>query len=242
MRSARMQSTLRKLRPAKVRSATRRRLFEYELEGPPLRDAPGVVRLGSWPGGWMIPSDLVGPSWLCYCGGIGGDISFDLALISRYGATVRAFDPVAGYVEDAIEKANAEPRFSAYQAAIAVADGPLRMQLTHQEDSRSVSGADLYDSKTYVELPGRSLPSLMAELGDTQIDLLKLDVEGAEYELIPTLDLRALGVKIFSTQLHHSGSVDEARGLIARLGREGYEPVGSKAAVKLTFARTDLLE
>ncbi|HEY4896824.1 MAG TPA: FkbM family methyltransferase [Solirubrobacteraceae bacterium] len=197
--------------------------------------------MGSTPGGWMIPSGLLGQSWLCYCAGIGGDISFDLELISRHDATVRAFDPVADYVEDAMRKAGGEPRFSAYQAAIAVDDGPLRMQVTHHEHSSSVSGAGLYDSKTYVELPGRSLPSLMAELGDTHVDLLKLDMEGAEYEVVPTLDLRGLGVKIFSTQMHHNGSVRQARSLVAQLSRDGYELVGSKPAVKLTFARKDLL-
>ncbi len=234
-------SNLRKLRPAKVRSATRRRIFEHELEGLPLTPAPGVVQMGSKPGGWMIPSGLLGPSWLCYCGGIGGDISFDFELIRRYDATVRAFDPVGYFVEDAIEKAAGEPRFTARQAALATCDGPLRMQVTHELTGRSVSAADLYDSKTYVELPGRSLASLMAELGDAHIDLLKLDLEGAEYELVPTLDLRGLGVKVFSTQLHHSGTVSEGRRLIAHLREEGYELVGSKSAVKLTFARRDLL-
>ena len=189
----------------------------------------------------MIPTDLIGSSWLCYCVGIGGDISFDLELIRSYGATVRAFDPVAEYVEDAIDKADGEPSFFAYQAAIAERDGPVRMQVTHHEHSHSVSGAKLYDSKNYVELPGRTLPSLMAELGDERIDLLKLDVEGAEYELIPTLDLRGFGVKIFSTQMHHTGSVRKARSLIARLKRDGYELVGEKPAVKLTFAREELL-
>jgi hypothetical protein len=31
----------------------------------------------------------------------------------------------------------------------------------------------------------------MAELGDERIDLLKIDIEGSAYELLPTLDLRA---------------------------------------------------
>ena len=43
----------------------------------------------------------------------------------------------------------------------------------------------------------------MAEFGDPAIDLLKLDIEGGEYEVIPSLDMRALGVKVFATQLHH---------------------------------------
>lgn len=231
----------RKLRPRKLRNAARRRWFEHRLERTPLRSAPGVIELGSPYGGWMVPGDLIEPSWLCYCVGAGGDISFDLQLIERYGATVRAVDPVADYVHAALAQAAGQPRFSIYQAAIATRDGPLRVQLTHDPTSSSVSAAQLYESANFAELPGRTLPSLMRELGDERIDLLKLDIEGAEYEVLPTLDLRALGVKVFATQLHHNGSVRQARGLIAQLRDGGYEAIACRPAVKLTFARTDLL-
>lgn len=232
---------LRKLRPQKIRNAIRRRWFERRLERTALTPAPGVMHLGSAYGGWMIPTGLLERSWLCYSVGAGGDISFDLELIARYGARVRAFDPVADYVDAALKQADGEPLFSVHQAAIATQDGPLRVQVTHDHSSRSVSAAGLYESDVFLELPGRTLRSLMDELGDPQIDLLKLDVEGAEYEVMPTLDLRALGVKVFAIQLHHTGSVRAARALIARLREQGYEPVGCKPAVKLTFARTDLL-
>ena len=230
-----------RLRPKKIRNAVRRRWFEQHLERTPLSPAPGVIELGSPYGGWLIPGTLIEPSWLCYCVGVGGDISFDLALIERYAATVRAFDPVADYVHAAAVQAREESRFSVHQAAIATSDGPLRVQITHDPASQSVSAARLYESAAFVELPGRTLRSLMNELGDDHIDLLKLDIEGAEYELLPTIDLRELGVKVFATQLHHNGSVRDARDLIARLREGGYEPVACRPKVKLTFARVDLL-
>jgi FkbM family methyltransferase len=199
------------------------------------------VELGTTYGGWRIPDGAVGEGDICYCVGAGGDISFDLELIGRYNATVRAFDPVSAYVAAAAAQAGGEPRFSIHEAAIATSDGPLRVQVTHDPTSDSVSAAKLYESARFVELPGRTLASLMEELGDDHIDLLKLDIEGAEYDVLPTIDLRGLGVKVFATQLHHNGSVKRARGLIERLRADGYEPVGCRPAVKLTFARADLL-
>ncbi len=233
---------LYKLRPAKVQRALRRRWFEHRVPRLELAPVPRLAHLGSSYGGWIVPDGLVDPSWVCYTVGIGGDITFDLALIERYGATVRAFDAVTGYVEEATADAGGEPRFSAHHAAIASADGPLRMQVTHDLGSRSVSSARLYESTEFVELPGRSLESLMSELGDGRIDLLKLDVEGAEYDLLEQLDLRALGVKVFATQLHHTGSVTAARELIARLSRQGFEPVAVRSAVKITFVDRALLQ
>jgi FkbM family methyltransferase len=206
-----------------------------------LRDITGLIDLGSSPGGWTWPTDLLEPSWLCYLVGAGGDTCVDLDLIRGYGVTVRSFDAVAEYVTRAIEHADGEPRFTAHHAAIALKDGPIRMQTTHHPGSRSVSAAHLYDSHHFVELPGRTLPSLMAELGDQQIDLLKLDIEGSEYEVVPTLDLPALGVKVFAVQLHHNGSVADACKLITSLRDKGYDPVACRPAVKVTFARRDLI-
>ena len=99
----------------------------------------------------------------------------------------------------------------------------------------AVSAAGLFDANCWYEFPGRSLSSLMAELGDQQIDLLKMDTEGSEYELLPALDLPALRIKILAVCLHHNGSVRQARKLIAGLGSAGYEAVAVKPAVKITF-------
>jgi FkbM family methyltransferase len=229
------------LRPAKISSAVRRRWFEREVPRLEFAPADGLVDLGSAYGGWILPVELIDASWTCYMVGAGGDVSTDLELCRRYGALVRSFDAVPDYVRRAEVQAEGEPRFSAHHAAIATADGPIRMQRTHDQSSNSVSAAQLYDTRDFIELPGRTLQSLMSELGDQRVELLKLDIEGSEYQVVPTLDLRALGVKVFAVQLHHTGSVRDARKLIAGLGAQGYSPVGCRPTVKLTFVRRDLL-
>jgi FkbM family methyltransferase len=237
----RAQGTLAKLRPRKIQSALKRRWFEYRIARTPLFDAVGLEDLGSTYGGWTLPCGLIDSSWMCYMVGAGGDTSVDLELIGRYGVRVRSFDAVADYVEIARRDGAGEPGFSAHHAAIATEDGPLRMQVTHHPGSRSVSAARLYDTEDFIELPGRTLSSLMSEFGDERVDLLKLDIEGSEYEVMPTLDLRAMGVKVFAAQLHHTGSVSQARKLIRDLRVQGYQPVACRPIVKLTFVRDDLL-
>jgi len=235
---AAMAPTLSKLMsPAKVSNAVRRRWFERTLERTPLTPCAGLVGLGSDYGSWVAPGEAIESSWTCYSVGAGGDITFDLELIRRYGVHVRSFDAVEGYVEDARREADGEPRLSAHHAAIAAADGPIRMQVTQHPGSRSVSAAGLYDSESYVEVPGRTLQTLRRELGDERIELLKLDIEGSEYEVLPQVDLRDLGVRVFLAQFHHIGGVRGARRLIAELESQGYRPVACIPAVKMTFLR-----
>jgi hypothetical protein len=64
------------------------------------------------------------------------------------------------------------------------------MQLMHDARSRSLSAAGLYDSNRYLGVP---------ELGDDHTDSLTLDIKGREYEVVPTLHLQALGVRVFAT-------------------------------------------
>ena len=193
-----MVFNLHKLCPSKVRNALRRRWFEYWLARIKLNDYVSLLDLGTRYGGWTIPDEVVQPPWLCYCVGCGGDVSFDLELIQRYGATVRAFDAVAEYVELANDKAGQRATFHRSPSGDSTSDGPPLMQLTHDPQSQSVSGAGLYESNKYVEFPGRTFASLMEEFGDERIGLLKPNSEGSEYEVLPTLDLRAMGVKVFA--------------------------------------------
>jgi FkbM family methyltransferase len=232
-----VKSLLRKLRPTKLRSAIRRRVFEWRLGRLRIETGPPTVELGSAYGGWRIPAGAVGEGDICYCIGSGGDVSFDVELIRRYDAVVRAIDPVERYGTAALQAAAGEPRFSFRQAALTTRDGPIRMQTHHQAESASLSAAGLYDTDDWVEVDGRTLDSLMREFGDDHIDLLKVDVEGSEYELVPTLDLDALGVRVFAAQLHHTGRVRDALKLIDALERQGFRLVAQRPTVKLTFSR-----
>jgi FkbM family methyltransferase len=168
-------------------------------------------------------------------------VSFDADLIRRFDVRVRCFDPVRRFVDLAAAEMRDQPSFSIDCVAIAERDGPIEMQRTHHPGAWAVSAAGLFDSDDWQLFSGRSLPSLMAEFRDEQIDLLKMDTEGTEYDLLPSLDLLALGIKVLTVCFHHNRSVREARNLIDELGAAGYEAVAICPAVKITFAHRVVL-
>jgi FkbM family methyltransferase len=236
-------TALRRLRPAKVAGGLRRRWFEFRLDRmKPRRSVPGLQALGTYYGSWVVPTTKIEDGWICYCIGTGADISFELELLKRWRVQVRSFDAVLHFVELLRERVGERPGLTIDQAALALRDGPLRMQVSHVAVSRSVSAAGLYESDTYEEAPGRTLPSLMAQYGDEHVNLLKIDIEGLEYELVPTLDLENLGVKVLCVQLHHPAGIRGAKELVALLEARGYYFVGTHPSVKHTFVHRTLLD
>jgi hypothetical protein len=102
------------------------------------------------------------------------------------GATVRSVDPQNALRREAEPGAAADPRFTVIGATVAPQDGPPRTGETGPDGKASP----------------RSLTSVMADLGDQQVQLLKLNVGGDEYGLLEALDLRALAVRVLLVELH----------------------------------------
>jgi hypothetical protein len=167
----------------------------------------------------MVPAGTINGAWTCYCIGAGSDLAFDLELIRRYGATVRSVDPEKALRREAEPDAAADPRLTLIEATVAPQDGT------------SESGETTSDGRG----PPRSLRSLMEQLGDQQVQLLKLNIGGDEYRLLETLDLRSLGVRVLLVKLHATRRADEALRLLERLRGQGYQPVHFTRRAGFTF-------
>lgn len=225
-------------RPSRLLAAIGRRWFERRMDQVAVESYSPLIHLGDeWGGGWVVPDDLIDASWTCYCVGAGSDIGFDLALIERYGARVRCVDPFHVFREQAEAKAGGDSRFTFHEVALAATDGPLAMFGAEDPESGSLSAANLYDTDRLVTKPGKTLATLMAEVGDQRVDLLKLDIEGSEYEVVPELDLRALGVRIFCVELHPSRPVSTAHELIDEIFSQGYSLVHCHHPASFTFVQ-----
>jgi FkbM family methyltransferase len=100
-----------------------------------------------------------------------------------------------------------------HQIAVGDRDGFLSFR-SHSSHTRhrldQLIGDDVadYSERTLVEVPARTFPSLLAELGLSQIDLLKVDIEGAEQFLIESVGSWAPAVKVMLLEIHHN--VDQA--------------------------------
>lgn len=79
----------------------------------------------------------------------------------------------------------------------------------------------------------------MAEFGDRQVHLLKLDIEGSEYEVVPTLDLPTMGVRVLCVEFHHNEPARAAKAILSVLARQGYEIVHRHEPSAFTLVRSE---
>ena len=179
---------------------------------------------GSSYGRHTIPEQSVGERSIVYSAGVGNDISFDLALIERYGCTVHAFDPTPSAARHVEQAAASEGRFRFYPWAIWSSDTELRLYAPDYGDS-NYSAMNLHRKDQYVVARARSLASLMAELHHERIDLLKLDIEGAEYEVIPSLLRDRIAVSALCIEFHKNPSITDMKSSVASLRAAGFVPV-----------------
>jgi FkbM family methyltransferase len=229
---------LRTFRPVKLRNAVRRRAFKARLaRGVGLDQSIHVEWLGTAYGGWPIPLHLVEPGWTVYCLGAGMDVSFETELIRRAGCEVHTFDPgdeSAAYVRDL-----GEPGLHFDQVAIWREDGTLRMYQSPVCWPASLSAANLDLGTSTIDVPCRSIESIMSENGHDHIDLLRYHVEGSEYEIFDPQKLREWDVQILGMRFFHTAPARRALELIRAIKAEGYLPV-AREVTGFTFIHKGL--
>ena len=170
------------------------------LTGQRIQSRHDLVRLGSGYGGWIVPSSAVQADAVCYCVGVGEDISFDLALMERFGCAVHAFDPTPRAIDFVRQNASDVPRFHFHPVGVWERDEQLRFYAPSNPAHVSHSVMNLQQTDAFFEAPCRSLESLMKQLGHARIDLLKLDIEGAEHRVIAAMLEHGVTVKVLCVE------------------------------------------
>ena len=184
----------------------RSKLFVKRLAGRELWLRPEVKYPQRRYGEWTICPELLAQSAVVYSMGIGDNIDFELAVMGEWGAEVHAFDPTppAAWVS----KLGLPDRFHFHGWAAAAQDGELMLYPRIKRDGTTsddmytlVAGESGRDDG--IKVPARSIPSIMATLGHDSVDVIKLDIEGAEYEVLDGLLSEGIRPRHLLVEFHH---------------------------------------
>lgn len=169
-----------------------------------------MEKLGTEYGGWIIPQNInLNENSIIYSGGVGEDISFDLLISHKYNSNIFLIDPTdkskKHFKESEIYFKNGSPFLGNIQKdyydvinklepnfdKITYVDKGLwskndRLKFYRQTNIDYVSQSLITNmfGNTYDIVEVDTIKNIMINYKHTHIDLLKLDIEGAEIEVL----------------------------------------------------------
>ena len=120
--------------------------FARQVEPQPY---PGLQRLGSGYGGYVVPIDLIGKGWICYSGGLGEDISFELELAARCRCHIYGFDPVPKSIAYVSATADGNDRFTLFPVGLWSTDSTVELFVPANGDHVSHSIVNLQGKRLH---------------------------------------------------------------------------------------------
>jgi FkbM family methyltransferase len=147
-------------------------------------------------GDWALCTDAIGPASVVYSFGVGDNVAWDLAMIRQFGCTVHAFDPTPASIAWVREQ-SLPAEFVFHEIGLSSFDGELPFYPPRKADSTHFSQEPrgcLFSQRPPVLAPVGRLATIMQSLGQQRLDVLKLDIEGSEFEAVP--DILASGIEI----------------------------------------------
>lgn len=147
--------------------------------------SPDTLTLGSGDGIWTIARRFLNESPIIFSCGIGEDLSWDLAMIEQFQATVHAFDPTPISLKW-LRSQQLPPQLRTYPVGLATFDGAqdFTLPLWHGV-SFSARARTWFRRRSSCAV--LTFHSLLELTNVTRIDVLKLDIEGAEYDVLPDI-------------------------------------------------------
>lgn len=203
-----------------------------------------LVEIGSHQGGWVVPVNMLNSDSICYLAGCGTDITFDLALIERFGCDVHAFDPTPRAIEHVQSKTVGNSKYHFQEVGIWDKEDTLEFFVPANPNHISHSLVNLQKTAESIRVKVKRLSSLMKELGHQKIDLLKIDIEGAEYKVLESviedqIDVRVLCVE-FDEYAHplDKDYKSRIRSHVNALLEYGFELANSDHSGNYTFVKS----
>jgi len=196
-----------------LRKAIRKikRIF-WELNGTPNLIKREIKIPAKWFGnlyGGFYVHPILNQSSIVYSFGVGEDISFDLGLIDKYNCQIFAFDPTPKSI-NWISDRRLPTNFKFFPYGIHSETGYVIFNLPKNKDfvSGSIIRQQNVDPGNCIQVQMKCLDDIIRDLQHTEIDILKIDIEGSEYEVLDDILNSNVKINQILIEIHERYFVD----------------------------------
>jgi FkbM family methyltransferase len=197
-----------------------------------------VIVLGQGSNAWAVQPDGLGPDSVVYSFGVGRDISFEREMIDRFGLTIHAFDPTPLAVQW-VKSQQPPERFHFHELGVAAYDGNAQFQPPTKLKFESFSMVRSSGLGSAVQASVHRFQTLVGMLGHAKVDVVKMDIEGAEYQVLRDILTGRTEIGQILVEFHHRWKevgAAQTRHAIASLKAAGYVVAAvSSAGTEYTF-------
>jgi FkbM family methyltransferase len=162
-------------------------------------------------------------------------------MIDRYGLTVHAFDPTPLALQWARSQ-KLPPSFHLHELGVAGYDGTALFQPPSKSKFESFSLVRTSGVGSPIHAPVRRFQTLTGMLGHSRVDVVKMDIEGAEYPVLRDIIGSSTEVGQILVEFHHRWreiGAGQTRDAIRELAAAGYQVAAvSAAGTEYTFVAT----
>lgn len=201
-------------------------------------------RVGSIYGGWDIASGKIDKNSIVYSFGVGKDVSFDVALIDKFNLHIYAFDPTPKSI-DWVRNQELPSNFVFFEYGLADSDGDVVFNPPKNPGhvSHTILAGPITKAKTF-SVPVKRLSTIMQELRHNRIDILKMDIEGAEYGVIDDIEKSDIRPQQILVEFHHrfpNVGIKKTKASIQKIKNLGYHLFSvSASGEEYSFIRKDI--
>jgi FkbM family methyltransferase len=174
----------------------------------------------------LVPSDMIGRDAICYCAGVGEDIALERFLADQLGAEVWAFDPTPRSIDYMARSPHDQSRIHFEPIGLWSEDATLHFHAPENPAYVSHSVMEDLGGGNFFDAPCQSIPNVMRRLGHKHLDLLKMNIEGAEHVVLgAALDSGVYPAVIMLTW-EGNDAFNKARIWTKKLRTHGYKLIG----------------
>ncbi len=185
------------------------------------RSHVALQRYGDEGAAWKVPTKLLNKNSICYCAGVGENISFEQGLYSEVKPNLFLFDPTPRSVKF-IKKQKLPKKIQFHNWGLWSKNSTQKFFAPPLESYVSHSIVNLHNTKEYFVAECKSLEWIMKQLGHARLDMLKIDIEGAEYMVLNQLLKSKIRPTILAVEFDQPTPVKKTFAMIRHLIDAGY--------------------